>query len=292
MGAGTRCLEFLSLCSAVLIIAASGCGGGAADPTGSTERTPAADVSTAERAYRCEVRPRRFDVVLQDDPGQAAWALRYLEDALRTLVGPGDKLSVVSASGRILLPTTALPGAPSDDCMPDAASVACNELGRGQECQRSREERDNAARAAQAAMDAAARAFDEAWQIVVDAAGQSGRSSSWSPEAGCGTSSGWPRDQLQNFVQARVRDGGDWVIILHACQTGDPAQLPDQPRLGSGSLEGAHLVIFGLLSRVDAAKAWFDGTGYRSIAVLGPTEANEVDDAVMQALVPTPTPAR
>ena len=76
------------------------------------------------------------------------------------------------------------------------------------------------------------------------------------------------------------------MILLHACQTGDPDEQPEQPRLNARSLDGAVVVIVGLTSGVEPAKAWFDGTGYRSIFVLGPAEITQVATAVVRALAP------
>lgn len=266
---------------AVLFGAAISCGGStpAAQPKGSSASDP---VSPELRDYLCNGEPRRFDVVVQDDPAQAAWALDRLERALRELLGPGDTLTVVTASGRVLLPATrVLLGEPASDCPPPPYDPGACPLGK--DCGPTATAVHRQQQTATAVAAAMGPAFDELWKGVREAAGAA-NAPPWSPDQGCGGTSGWPRDALQQFIDARVRSGGDWVILLHACQTGDPSAQPEQPRLEAGSLEGAVVVIAGLVSRVDAAKAWFDGTGYRSIAVLGPADITQVATAVVRAL--------
>jgi hypothetical protein len=269
----------------VLFAAAASCGGGStASESGGSG---ASGASSERREYLCNGEPRRFDVVVQDDPGQAAWVLGNLEPALRYLVGPGDTLTVVTASGRVLLPATRiLSGDPASDCPPPPfEEQSCRKLGGGRACAATAAAVAKRARTAIAAATAIRPAFDEVWRRVREAAGVAS-APPWSPEQGCGGVSGWPRDALQQFIDARVPGEGDWVILLHACQTGDPDEQPEQPRLNARSLDGAVVVIVGLTSGVEPAKAWFDGTGYRSIFVLGPAEITQVATAVVRALAP------
>ncbi len=96
---------------------------------------------------------------------------------------------------------------------------------------------------------------------------------------------------LQQFIDARVRGEGDWVILLHACQTGAPDKQPEQPRLDPGSLEGAVVLIVGLTSSVDDARAWFEDTGYLALHVLGPANITQIGTAVVTSLAPVPQSA-
>ncbi len=164
-----------AVAGAVLFGAAISCGGStpAAQPQGSSASVP---VSSELRDYLCNGKPRRFDVVVQDDPAQAAWALNNLEGSLRLLVGPGDTLTVVTASGRPLLSATAvLPGSPAADCPPPPFDKErCRKLGGGRSCAATAAAVTQQAQTATAVAAAIGPAFDEAWQRIREAAGVAG----------------------------------------------------------------------------------------------------------------------